>query len=263
MCIAVAIYGVDGLRPEIACQVGVRFFEMMALEVGSAGYYRRRAKPKNEDIDFIETSLAGLQEKIRAGEVSDFRLYQDSPTGRYWTASFGFSTKDFGSFYHFDAQCALPGMTEACVAFIKALVGLADFSYAIVYQTKNAGDGFHYAGGHNFLNIFKSENSSLFAHETDGRHEGKARYHGSMLRMVYAVNAINHLHLQIPVGNICLREWIVQDAQRGTLEPLGKDVWLWQVQDEALDAVNQALGEAGGLISWKPVPAKRTSRFLP
>ena len=76
--------------------------------------------------------------------------------------------------------------------------------------------------------------------------------------MVYPCNLVNRRHLEIDIGGGKLGEWIASRREHGKLTALGNDFWLWEVEPEQLDTVNQACGEAGILV----VP-KKPKRKLP
>lgn len=48
----------------------------------------------------------------------------------------------------------------------------------------------------------------------------------------------------------------------GFLEKLNDKMWLWLVEENELDNINECLGEAGVLISWKPQVAKERTGKL-
>jgi len=81
--------------------------------------------------------------------------------------------------------------------------------------------------------------------------------------MVYPCNLVNRRHLEIDIGGDKLREWIVSRREHGKLTELGNGFWLWEVETERLNTVNQACGEAGISIAWKPVVPKKPKRKLP
>ncbi|WP_431225802.1 hypothetical protein ACQ86O_21875 [Serratia sp. L9] len=212
----------------------------------------------------MEVSLSDLKNELKNKNATSFRFYNESEKSNYWTASFGFSTSDFGGFYHFDAQCALSKRgKEKFIEFIKELSSKNNFSYGIVYNPDNVADGFYYAEGGNFVQIYQCENPMFFEKETGGIYEGQERYKNTMLRMVYPVNVINRHHLDIVIENVSLKEWISSNEKHGSLEGLNNNLWLWTVEDTELDEVNRYLGEAGVLISWKPLATKKTARKLP
>ncbi|WP_339800228.1 hypothetical protein [Saezia sanguinis] len=212
----------------------------------------------------METSFADLKKKILANQASAFRLYCQNKTAKPWLASFGYSTNTFGSgFFHVDAQYPDTGTHfEELIALIKELDRLACFSYGIAYSASEVTDAFYYATGNNFVNIFPYENSSAWKRELPGLYNGQARYQNSMLRMVYPINIINDHHLDIDVAGSTLREWIESNAIHGSLEKLNR-MWLWKVDMNNLDHVNQCCGEAGVLISWRKPVAKTAIRKLP
>ncbi|RKO74912.1 hypothetical protein C5E04_21755 [Pectobacterium parmentieri] len=262
MCIAIAIYGIDNIDPELAFDIGFSFFKIVGFDVNVAGYYDY--KGDEGDVEFVEVSLVELKDKIIEKEVTSFRLYSNSKKNKYWDVSFGYSTKDFGGFYHFDAQCVQgKEVKEKYIEFIRVLSCRAPFSYGVVYRNESVIDGFYYSEGGNFVQVYQYEDPVLFEMETGGVYEGRERYNETMLRMVYPINVVNESHLAIDVNGFSLREWILSGEERGWLEKLNNEMWLWEVPEKNLDEVNALLGEVGVLISWKLPLVKKVSRKLP
>ena len=83
-----------------------------------------------------------------------------------------------------------------------------------------------------------------------------------MLRMVYPVNIININHLGITIGGTTLKEWILSSEKHGTLKSLSNNLWLWRVEYDELEKLNNHLGELGLLISWKPLAVKKGFKSL-
>lgn len=98
MCTAIAIYGTENIPPETAYEIGMLFFKVIELDITSTGYYKYREDRSEEDIDFIEVSLSDLKNELKNKNATSFRFYNESEKSNYWTASFGFSTSDFGGF---------------------------------------------------------------------------------------------------------------------------------------------------------------------
>ena len=89
---------------------------------------------------------------------------------------------------------------------------------------------------------------------------------GGWLREVYALNYLTDAHLSAPVGNVTLREWIQQSANRGTLTPVTEEMMLWEVPDERLTELSDQLYEAGrvfdaerDVLSKRPKPTQEVS----
>lgn len=83
-----------------------------------------------------------------------------------------------------------------------------------------------------------------------------------MLRIVYPCNVVNCRHLLLEMDGMKLGEWIRNSKERGKLTTLGKELWIWEVKSTYLDQVNQACGEAGHLLAWRPVLPKKSKQQL-
>lgn len=261
---AVAVYGVEKITPELAYELGVNFFRILGLSVTTSGYYRYRKDRSEEDVDFVEVSLSDLKNELESKSATSFRLYCGNKDGLLWDASFGYSTTDFGGFYHLDAQWLPPGLEEVEVCeIIETLCSYKVLDYAIFYASDDVSEGLCYAEGENLISVYDYENPVLFSRETGGRFKGAERYKTNMLRMVYLVNVINEGHLRLEVGGGNLREWILQEGRHGVLTPKSNGMWMWEVEGNNLEYVNNKLGEAGLLISWKRSRPSKKAKLLP
>lgn len=261
---AMAVYGIEKIKPEFAYEMGLLFFKIIGLPVTASGYYKCREDRGDEDIDFVEVPLAKLKDEIEAKNATSFRFFCESKTGVLWDASYGYSTTNFGGFYHLDAQCVSPFFVkDKFLEFISVLCESNGFEYAIFYPADDVSDGFYYAEGENLVSIYDYENPNLFNRETGGRFKGAERYKNKMLRMVYPINVVNEEHLDLDVEGSSLREWILSQKRHGYLKSAAGKFWIWEVDCGDLEYVNRRLGELGLLISWKSPRRSAGSRFLP
>ncbi|WP_263226208.1 hypothetical protein [Pseudomonas alabamensis] len=259
-----AIYGIERNNPEYIFEVGVLFFEIIGVSITASGYYKYREDRSEEDLDFIEVSLDDLRAAIRSGDATSFRIFHENKNGYLWGASFGYSTKDFGGFYHIDAQGYSSCLTqEKFIDYIDQLCTSGSMDYATFYYTGDVSEAMDYAAGQNLVKLYNFESPSLFNRETGGRFQGLERYRNEKLRMVYPVNIINDAHLEIKVGARCLREWILSEASHGSLERMTGNLWVWIVCGKSLDLVNNELGLNGVLVSWKPPRSNKLSKKIP
>lgn len=261
----IAVYNTDSIEPKTACELGEFFFLNMGIQITGAGYYKKLKNGDHSgDHDIIELSYFDLKEKIKNNEVTAFRLYSECSGRLPWNASFGYMTKEFSGFNYIDTQ--YPNMMNKLnkiIEFLKLLSDKVQYSYGIQYYSDKVTKAFYYATGDNMAQIYEYENSSLFKKECAGRFNGKERYKSTMLRMVYPINMINHYHLDIKIGDVSLKKWILSDKKNGSLEYLNNDLWLWKVENSELDEINKYLGIAGKLISWRSLSIKKTARKLP
>ncbi|NIF22085.1 hypothetical protein [Candidatus Pantoea multigeneris] len=265
MYTAIAIYGTENITPEEAFYFGKRFFECINLSVTKAGYYKYLTDGDHKgDHDIFDVSFSDLEKKINDREVTSFRLYNDKKGSTPWLASFGYTTNEFGGFFHLDAQCISESLSyHEIICFIEELSISKSLSYGIAYSCDKMSKAFYYAAGNNLANIFPYENSSLFKKETPGRFQGEEKYKNIMLRMVYPVNILNGSHILIDVGGIPLRDWISKDEGRGVLKKLNNGSWLWQVEENSLESINKCLGDLGILISWRITSSKMAAKKIP
>lgn len=260
---ALAVYGIEKNTPKHIYEMGLMFFEVMGLSITAAAYYKYREDRSEEDLDLIDVSLKDLEFAIEDGNATSFRLYHESSDGFLWGASFGYSTKDFGGFYHVEAQGLVSYFSQEDFSeFVSRFCMSGSMDYAIFYSTDDVADAFSYAAGGNFVSVYNYEDPCLFCKETTV-YEGLERYRREKLRMVYSANVINDAHLELRVGDYSLREWISGDASHGALRQLSSTLWFWTVNDQNLDEINRELGAQDVLISWKPPKPLKKSRKIP
>lgn len=261
----IAVYNTENLGSKTACELGEKLFTDIGMPITGAGYYKMLKNGDHiGDHDIIEISFPDLKEKIKNNEVTAFRIYSEQKDAQPWHASFGYMTNEFGGFSYIDVQYpSVADEPKATRDFLNSLSDKTPYSYGIKYCADKVTKAFYYATGDNMVNIYQYENSSLFKRECPGRFNGLQRYKSTMLRMVYSINVINAHHLDIIIGNVSLKKWISTDEKHGSLEVLENNLWLWTVEDTHIDEVNRYLGEAGVLISWKPLAVKKTTRKLP
>lgn len=261
---ALAIYGIEKNTPIKMYEMGLVFFEVIGLSITAAAYYKYREDRSEEDLDLVDISLSDLKLALETGSATSFRLYHESNNGVLWDASFGYSTKDFGGFYHIDAQGLVSTFNkERFLEFASNFCTLGSMDYAIFYSADDVADALFYAAGENFVRVYDYEDPDLFYMETGGVSEGAELYKKEKLRMTYSANVINDAHLELRVGACSLREWISSEVSRGSLRQASSNLWFWTVDDRELGKVNNELGAHGVLISWEPPKPPKKSRKIP
>lgn len=260
-----AVYNTENIDAKTACELGERLFANIGIPITGAGYYNILKTGNHEgDHDIIEVSFSDLKKRINNNAITAFRLYSEQKNAVPWNASFGYMTNEFGGFNYIDVQYpSVVDDSKATTEFLSALPDNIPCLYGIKYRSDKVTKALYYATGDNMVNIYQYENASLFKRECPGRFKGQERYKNTMLRMVYVINVINVNHLDIIVGSVSLKEWISSNKKHGSIEKLNSNLWLWTVEDTDLDEVNRHLGEAGILISWKPLATKKIARKLP
>ncbi|MEW5289575.1 hypothetical protein ABW286_10360 [Erwinia papayae] len=265
MYTAIAIYGTESVLPETAFRIGMDYFQCIELPVTKTSYFNYLANGDHQgDHETLELSVSELKERIYHNDATSFRLYSEKKGHLPWLASFGYSTNEFGGFFHLDGQYPDDCHSdEKIIDFINRLSINSAEVYGIVYSCDKVSNAFYYSAGNNLVNVYPYENSSLFKKETPGRFQGEERYKFSKLRMIYPINILNENHLLINVNGITLQEWILEDKSHGLLEMLNNGLWLWRVENDIINPVNEYLGELGILISWKKILSKRPPKKIP
>ncbi|MCR8842439.1 hypothetical protein NQ117_01965 [Paenibacillus sp. SC116] len=264
MCTGIAIYGTEEIAPADAFDIGLSFFEVIGVGVNGGSYFEHLEHGDHErDHDLFEISPKQLREKVATGDCDSFFLYHSRKGSVPWYAAFNRQTSEYGSFPHLTALCELP-LEEVYLPIKAWLTNLTQqyprLSYGIVYSVNHMTKAYSYAAGNNGVAMFLYEDRYAFNKETPGRYDGKGRYTGEMLRMIYPLNVINIRHLKIEFNGVTLKEWITDNEQRGRLTDIGNDLWLWEVEMEQLEQINQVCGEAGLLVAWKAQLTKKLYR---
>jgi len=88
-----------------------------------------------------------------------------------------------------------------------------------------------------------------------------------LIRGVYPFNFLNSSQLQMPVEGVSLSDWIQQDPQRGTLEPIDERLTLWRVPEEAIPAIRDILWKTGQIFDWNkycppPLSPEEAEEFI-
>jgi hypothetical protein len=79
-------------------------------------------------------------------------------------------------------------------------------------------------------------------------------YREGLLRDVYPWNFLTQPQLTKPVGGVPLEHWIRRDTTWGILSPLRGGVFLWEVDEAHVPAVQLALHQAGAIFDWRKYP---------
>ena len=94
--------------------------------------------------------------------------------------------------------------------------------------------------------------------------------HQPVMRDLYAVNLLSDDHLASAMADgETLRDWIAQGSDRGRLERIGGDRWIWSLTDLEIYKARAALSDAGCLFSNLPrvyrdlSPAYSAARLKP
>jgi len=92
-------------------------------------------------------------------------------------------------------------------------------------------------------------------------------YNQGLIRGVYPFNFLNSSQLQMPVEGVSLSDWIQQDLQRGTLEPIDERLTLWRVPEEAIPAIRDILWKTGQIFDWNkycppPLSPEEAEEFI-
>jgi len=87
------------------------------------------------------------------------------------------------------------------------------------------------------------------------------------IRDVYPFNFLNSSQLQMPVEGVSLSDWIQQDPQRGTLEPVDERLTLWKVPEESIPAIRDILWKTGQIFDWNkycppPLSPEEAEEFI-
>ncbi|OCG00898.1 hypothetical protein A9G12_03015 [Gilliamella sp. wkB112] len=206
----------------------------------------------------------GLEKKLEQNNELQFGLYciENNET----IATFYHVTNEFGSFYNLNMQYInkIENQKQFIIKLVKKISNYINFPYGISFELSDMFQTYIYTEGEGFYSVFEYEKPNTWNRETPGRFKGSARYKDSMLRMIYKFNIINDKHLGIKFNNnLSLKDWILSDSKHGDLIKINNKLWLWSVDDDQLDNINNFCGEAGVLISWRNSKLSSKKKKLP
>ena len=78
---------------------------------------------------------------------------------------------------------------------------------------------------------------------------GPFRQLAGMMRDVYHFNVLTAPHLRQPVSGQPLAAWVASGPDRGTLQEVADQVWVWAVPEKDLSHLRESLAAAGLLIA--------------
>ncbi|WP_175712860.1 hypothetical protein [Burkholderia ambifaria] len=265
MSTGIVIYGTDPAQTKSVLRVAESLFLQFGEEASRAIFLEFVVRDGERIIEDREISLSDLRGKVSAGEATAFQVFDDGEKGGAPAISFGWNVPEFGGLSFIDVQIdrSVCEISQKIEAFLENVAANLSCKYAIAYDAETSSVAYTYSTGVNLVKIFPFEDTSLFTKELPGRVPGSASYERVKLRMIYPVNVLNEEHLGIRINDLSLREWIISDSSRGSVNSIPNNMWLWVVNEVNLAEVNNACGEAGILIAWQNAPANRPARKLP
>lgn len=265
MSTGIVIYGTDSTRAAVVLEMAESLFRQLGEKVAGATFMEFVDRDGARIIENHEVSLNDLRKCISNGAAVAFQIWSDGKNAGVPVVSFGCNARKFGGLSFLDVQiegsvCEIKNDIER---FLENFVIRSGCKYAIAYDAKDSSTAYKYSAGINLVRIFPFENTSFFTRELPGRVPGTASYERVKLRMIYPLNLLNEEHLEIRVGDLSLRKWIMADSSRGSLRSISNKMWLWSVKEKDLAEINNACGEAGILIAWQKASANKPMRKLP
>lgn len=96
-------------------------------------------------------------------------------------------------------------------------------------------------------------------------HYGRDRkvWRHGQIRDVYPWNFLNASQLNAKVGKQSLEEWIKEKSERGTLQPVGAGLTLWDLPEEQIAAMGPVLWDAGVIFDYRPLQEERLRNAPP
>ncbi len=127
------------------------------------------------------------------------------------------------------------------------------FEYGYAVQLPRTISARHYGGGNigdsqDYRSGNMTRNRRWQKYYADRRHVGLSL--GPAFRDIYPLNFLNKQHLETPLHDITIEEWITADSDRGTLIKFNDQIWAWHISHGAVPVIRKRFIEAGLLISW-------------
>lgn len=256
----IALYGVDEISLNEALNLSQLFFEKIGIVPNSISYFYKHEQDENgETISMDIVNMSELRKKIDDGLASDFRISY-FVNDLHWDISFSFSNKEtVWEMNYIDIQFLdsfLNIKDELLVDILRSMFRVISVEYGIGFQLNGyTSYAFNYVFSLDNSKIFMYENASKWLYQLPFRTEEEP-YYIKKLRMVYPINIVSIEHLNQPVLTKTLENWILEEKRNGQLIVLNAKNKLWIVENDELDRINNILGKAGLLISWKEIQSK-------
>jgi hypothetical protein len=184
-----------------------------------------------------------LLEEINFKEIKDIVIYATLPENRDDTHA-PFSTlldingsRSYLGIYYEDSVVSFD------VEYIKNLVKInakyVPFRYGIVYKRFLYLGPVFYAMGVIVGRISdkKRKNITKWFH-----HHGDEKYQVGNMRDLYPLSFLCLAHLERDVYEQSLKQWIESLPEHGVLEPLTSELWSWEIPEEKIPVLREALG---------------------
>lgn len=232
-------------------------FEKIGLPLTKFGYDKTpykslvRSKKKLFSLlpDLKNLSLVSLPEGVEHSfEYCFSEASIGYPPGAIWKGYYGGTV-----FLGLEAD-RIPLRSRLWYEFADSLLREYKPKYGFVFQRAFDHGPYGYAMGISIHNLYPEE-------DFGGKKEYRLNWctfalHDDLylkngwLREVYPWNFLCDAQLNAPVGNLTLREWILQTKDRGTLTPITDEMTLWDVPDDRLAEIDEQLLVAGRVFDY-------------
>lgn len=251
MCNCIALYDWHETVPlKVWLDLGIRLFDKTATVPDWANFGSSASNAKQVTFDQLKRRIASASTSgINVAQAMVTRPgYTQLTFG--WTVQAAYNTvKHKTILYCWDDRLFNWSSEWICEIFA-ALSSVCNPTYGIAYQRtfKLGPDLYAYgmSAGLGFGDLDMEEADRIGAWARERR--GAMRHIHRLLRDVYPMNLVSREHLNAPISDTTLREWISADSRRGILRSCSGDVSLWIVTREAIREIRSALKTAGLLI---------------
>ena len=151
--------------------------------------------------------------------------------------------------FYFD-KSVVPYDTNLFKTLAQTLEEFSQAKYGFVRQIPKHEFPYDYAPA--ILNGDEPEEEKNSLLSWDRAYNDCESYKTGDLRDIYALNFIGEAHLTRTVFGQSLKQWIQSDPLHGTLNPLTKTLWVWEVDPENIPLLRQALKPTNLLVCFRP-----------
>lgn len=253
----IAFYGIEhsAANAESFFDLSLRWFDAIGHKPNT-GYVTKGNKPRALPI----SKLANWRTNAKWDEITACGFDAVEPSGK--TQGYPFLTTDDSSVLNgphaeFVANETLMSLDQLAMSqTIEEAVRLLKPAYGIGFVwEKRRGPSFYVVGincgpaGHVAVGEEYEQNLRVCRWGDIGLKEQVYRL--GYLRNVYPYNFLSQPQLDRAIDGIQLREWIAQDAGRGKLVSISENMFVWTVEPNRIQDVQQSLERAGIIFDYK------------
>jgi hypothetical protein len=256
-CSAIAFYGIaPGVRTlEGVYQAVARWFEGVGYRPDRAAVGTPGLKPRWTTLRGAERKLKGLSDR----SVASFELVSLLPGARIPQNDYFLVASASLKYSYVDLVCrsSIARLSRAALLPIASQIAeTVEPAYGIGFcRPHHLGPPMYAIGIVQGLGLPSQRTAAEDAEASSISHWGDGVFarvwEKGLLRDVYPWNFLMAAQLEAQVEGTPLKRWIAANEARGQLEPFVGGLWFWELANDHIPAVRQALERADLIFDWK------------